>query len=141
MFCFNFDKDRISICITQINICLHFSFKILEPTSGIRKRYIVFNSEKFHELHLFDEPHLFNDLSALPHSTVLSARTRPWCLPAHHLSVNTENPTEEKRATACSTSAFPQSHRGSTSSRKVPSAPRLPAPPARRRSVSAVHAM
>lgn len=60
MFCFNFDKDGISICITQINICLNFSSKILEPASGIRKYYIVFNSEKFHELHLFDEPHLFN---------------------------------------------------------------------------------
>lgn len=76
-------------------------------------------------------------LCALLHSTVPSGRTRPWCPPARHLSASTEKPTEEKRATACSTSASRQSHRGSTSSRKVPSAPRLPVPPAPRRWVSA----
>lgn len=70
-------------------------------------------------------------------STVLSARTHPWCLPALHLSVNTEKPTEENPATACSTSVFPLSRHDSTSSKKAPSAPHLPVLLAPRRSVTA----
>lgn len=61
-----------------------------------------------------------------------SVRTRPWCLPALHLSANTEKSRVEIPATASSTLAFPPSRHVLTSSRRVPSAPRLPVPPAPR---------
>lgn len=63
-------------------------------------------------------------------SIVLNARTLPWCPPARHLSASTGKPTVETPVTVFSTSAFLPSHPDLTLSRKVPSAPHLPVPPA-----------
>lgn len=67
---------------------------------------------------------------------MLSGRTRPWCLRAPHLSASIGRPTEGSWATPCSTSAFPLSHHGLISSRRVPCGPHLPVPPAPQRLVA-----